>query len=301
MDLIGFHMDNICVWTDKLLEYIERSSVPAIPFVGFAQGGFNNPPGPYVEFILTIKGAYRNVSAGVITGNMPSGSISLITVHRGNYTVKNQTGRESWGLFIDVSDIPAFKEFETRDLFCTERLRFVDRVRERFESLALLCQRRGRPAGGYKGAERLMFNPDEKGYRISKIRIKAALLELMAEIFQQTQKDTDQFERTPESVRKAQLFMMQSFMYPDITLYEIAESANLSIDHFGRQFRKHTGMSPVAWLNRIRMDKASILLRQTSMRVNEVAREVGFEDPLYFTRVFRKIVGMSPSAFREKP
>ncbi len=77
---------------------------------------------------------------------------------------------------------------------------------------------------------------------------------------------------------------------------DMAAIAGLSVGHFHRQFRQATGETPVQYLTRRRLDLALLYLRQSGLSVKAVAAAVGFNDQLYFSRVFRHRFGFPPSA-----
>jgi len=83
------------------------------------------------------------------------------------------------------------------------------------------------------------------------------------------------------------------------TLDELTAIAHMSRSNLMRVFRKATGQTPIEYLLRLRIQKTMELLRNTDLSITEIAMEVGFNDSNYFTRQFRKIVGKSPSKFRE--
>lgn len=66
-----------------------------------------------------------------------------------------------------------------------------------------------------------------------------------------------------------------------------------------RQFSKYLGISPMRYLTELRINKAKEMLLQSDYKVNEIALSVGFGDPLYFTTVFHKEVGLTPSEFKK--
>ncbi len=72
----------------------------------------------------------------------------------------------------------------------------------------------------------------------------------------------------------------------------------MSLSHFRRLFRAAVGESPHAFLVGCRMRLAAELLRRDPRPVQEVAAEVGYEDPLRFSKVFRQYVGLSPRQYR---
>lgn len=74
----------------------------------------------------------------------------------------------------------------------------------------------------------------------------------------------------------------------------------LSYKYLASVFKKEKGMSVGEYHTRIRVQRACGMLRGTSMRISEVSEEVGYPDPLYFSRVFRQIMGMGPREWRRK-
>ncbi|MEF3307071.1 AraC family transcriptional regulator [Paenibacillus sp. GYB003] len=84
-----------------------------------------------------------------------------------------------------------------------------------------------------------------------------------------------------------------------IALQDIADAEKLSKYHFCKQFRRVVGMSPVAYLNKVRMEEAVSLLSTTSLSIADVARMTGFETPGYFAKVFKRLVGGTPTEYRE--
>jgi AraC-like DNA-binding protein len=86
----------------------------------------------------------------------------------------------------------------------------------------------------------------------------------------------------------------------NISLHEIASVANLSSAHFCISFRKTTGFSPIEYFNHLKIQEACQLLQFTTQRISEIADAVGIEDPYYFSRLFHKIMGVSPKEYRHK-
>ena len=82
-----------------------------------------------------------------------------------------------------------------------------------------------------------------------------------------------------------------------LTVGRVAEAARCSETTAQRLFTRHTGEPMQAWIRRVRLREAGSLLRTTGMRVSEVAQLVGYPDPLYFSRAFRKAYGVAPSRF----
>lgn len=93
------------------------------------------------------------------------------------------------------------------------------------------------------------------------------------------------------------------FMYRrlgcSLTLEEIAEQFGFSRSYLNLIFKKHTQYAPMDFFIRLKMKEACKLLRSTDLYVYEVAQRLGYKDPYYFSRIFAKIVGSSPRAYRE--
>ena len=84
-----------------------------------------------------------------------------------------------------------------------------------------------------------------------------------------------------------------------IAMDDVLHYVGYSQSHFTNLFKRKTGMSPLSYLNRLKVEYACHLLQTTDLRVNQICYKVGFEDPLYFSRLFSKIMGISPIKFRE--
>jgi len=83
-----------------------------------------------------------------------------------------------------------------------------------------------------------------------------------------------------------------------LVLSEIGEASGLSYVQFLRRFQSFTGMAPSVYINTLRIQKAKILLTDTTMMIKEIACRLGFDNEYYFSNFFKKHTGMSPSAFR---
>jgi iron complex transport system substrate-binding protein len=84
-----------------------------------------------------------------------------------------------------------------------------------------------------------------------------------------------------------------------ITLEYLSESLNYSVPHLSSYFKIRTGLSPIDYLIKVRIDKAADLLLETDATLREVAVGVGYQDPSYLGRLFKKYKGLSPIHYRE--
>lgn len=93
---------------------------------------------------------------------------------------------------------------------------------------------------------------------------------------------------------------MQKHIDEMLTLKAMAEWVNLSSSHFSFLFKKKTGFSPIEYFNHLKVQKACQYLLFTDLRVKEIADKLGIEDSYYFSRMFTKLMGMSPGTYRTK-
>lgn len=84
----------------------------------------------------------------------------------------------------------------------------------------------------------------------------------------------------------------------NINIKEFASSKGMSVSWFIRNFKKYTGETPVQYLTSLRLTNAQMLLETTTYSINEIASIVGYDNPLYFSRLFHKQKGCSPSEYR---
>ncbi len=99
-------------------------------------------------------------------------------------------------------------------------------------------------------------------------------------------------------VRLAKEYMEKHFTEPELSLNEVASQVNLSASHFSAVFSQETCQTFKECLTEIRIKKAKELLCSTSLRSSDIAYQVGYNDPHYFSSVFKKNTGLSPIEFR---
>ena len=83
-----------------------------------------------------------------------------------------------------------------------------------------------------------------------------------------------------------------------LSLGQVAKAVNTSTFYFCKMFKKVTGINFTDYLSRVRIEKSKNLLLNPNLRVSEIAFEVGFQSLTHFNRVFKKILGQSPTEYR---
>ncbi|OBZ17091.1 AraC family transcriptional regulator [Bacillus sp. FJAT-26390] len=141
-----------------------------------------------------------------------------------------------------------------------------------------------------------MYKDWEKTEPISRLRVKALLHQFVYELMNQMQL---QGIRSEKRDLAAQIISIINHRYAEpITLESLSESLNYSVPHLSSYFKSRTGLSPIDYLIKIRMDKAAELLLETDATLKEIAAGVGYQDPYYLGRLFKKHNGLSPSHYR---
>ena len=111
----------------------------------------------------------------------------------------------------------------------------------------------------------------------------------------------DQTTEQPNSqidIVEQAIHYMRENIEQHITMDEVLRYVGYSQSHFSSVFKKKTSMSPLSYFNRLKVEHACELLKTTDLKVNQICYKVGIEDSLYFSRLFSKVMGMSPTAYK---
>ncbi|WP_083681935.1 AraC family transcriptional regulator [Paenibacillus sp. FSL A5-0031] len=120
---------------------------------------------------------------------------------------------------------------------------------------------------------------------------------LMMELLQSSTLQQQEKMNWPQQIKQATTYMEAEFHRLQ-SLDDVAAAAGLSKYYFTRMFTKTTGMSPMDFVTKLRIEKAVQLLRSSSLTVEEIAHTVGYSSGSYFSKVFRSRVGFPPADFR---
>lgn len=101
----------------------------------------------------------------------------------------------------------------------------------------------------------------------------------------------------PPVITRAKEFIKQH-QGEDLSLSQVAKAVNTSTFYFCKMFKKVTGINFTDYVSRVRIENAKNLLLNPNLRVSEIAYEVGFQSLTHFNRVFKKVVGQSPTEYR---
>ena len=102
-----------------------------------------------------------------------------------------------------------------------------------------------------------------------------------------------------EQIERAAAYFNENYN-TKISIDDYAESLHISTNWFIHNFKQYAGMSPAQYILSLRMVNAQSLLERTTYTIKEISEIVGYEDPLYFSRVFKKEIGKSPAQYRKE-
>ena len=146
-----------------------------------------------------------------------------------------------------------------------------------------------------------MFNTLQSGFSMENLRYVSSLfhyyLGSLRYIHSYRNANTDKVAEG-DAVNESIHFMKEN-LEKHLALNDLAEKAGYSPSHFSMLFKKQTGYAPLAYFNLLKIQEACLMLDTTDMKINQICYKVGMEDAYYFSRLFTKLMGMSPSEYRE--
>ena len=130
--------------------------------------------------------------------------------------------------------------------------------------------------------------------------ILALVLKLADELFGVEEQPKENSEIVlPASVSRAEEYIREHY-HEDISAQVVAEYAGITAGYLSTLFSQYRHCGFIELVNQVRIEHACIYLRQNYLKTYEIAYKVGFRDEKYFSRVFKKIKGISPAAYRKK-
>ncbi len=131
---------------------------------------------------------------------------------------------------------------------------------------------------------------------LGRFQVRSSLLFLFAELFREA--DSQHITGKTVSVRQAIRHIREHFL-ENIPIDRLIAVSGLSHSSFHRHFLEETGMTPGQFITSLRIEQAKNLLSFTHIPIGEIGALCGYEDHVYFSRVFRRSTGMSPTAYRK--
>lgn len=105
-------------------------------------------------------------------------------------------------------------------------------------------------------------------------------------------------KQEPDDMITKTIMYMRTNLQKKLSIDEMSVLHNLSASHFSSLFRKSTGMPPIDYFIHLKMQRACQLLNLNDSKVRLVALDLGYDDPYYFSRLFKKFIGISPEQYK---
>ena len=147
----------------------------------------------------------------------------------------------------------------------------------------------------------LSLYPSEKNNRLKDLKQMALLYELMYSMCEEFPKIEPQHSQSMNQphIQNALQYIDEHYMEP-ISITDISEHINVSRSYLYKLFIKHLGQSPQNYLIHLRLYYGSLLLKDSTLSITEIAQSVGYSDPLLFSKIFSKHFSIAPSHYRKE-
>ncbi|HAG97003.1 MAG: AraC family transcriptional regulator [Pseudomonadales bacterium] len=143
-----------------------------------------------------------------------------------------------------------------------------------------------------------LFSVRETGYNMKALIHASQALKQMLTYLALLSASQSRQARQPIDLENIQALMMAN-LAGELDLHALAEAAHLSKYHFAKRYKALTGYSPIQHFIHMKMERACYLLDTNNQPVSRVAQALGYDDPQYFSRLFRKVTGLSPRDYRK--
>lgn len=241
---------------------------------------FDTLPAPWFSLFLMIEGemTFRIKDRSL---NACKGELVILNAHFGNAGIlRGGRGRYTC-LSFDIRHCAAMKGTGDAPLLTSTPVNECHLLHSTFRRLSL-CFHAPSP-------------------HFPEIHVKAAVLDTLIMLADHLVKDgSPAVLNIGAQVRQAMQFIQEHQANQDLSLTQIASATGISVGHLEKQFRREHRQSPMQFLQHLRMQRARNLLTRTNLDIKAIAYSIGYTDPLYFSKCFRKEHGISPRTFRHQ-
>lgn len=150
--------------------------------------------------------------------------------------------------------------------------------------------------------KRMIEEQDHKksGYQLMQKANLTILLSTLGRCFEEQFKETEDIYTEKRNMLAQALSYIEENFNSELRVQELASKVYLSPDYFRKLFKEITGLSPIEYINKVRLSKALKILEDDSIGISKAAEMVGINDINYFSRLFKANLGCSPTEFRKK-
>lgn len=143
-----------------------------------------------------------------------------------------------------------------------------------------------------------IYNNLEMGYSKENLSRANMCLYYFISTFLYPEENLNEKKQDEQSLINNTISFMRNRLSDKLTLEDLAATNQFSVSHFSTLFRKGTGMSPLDYFIHLKLQHACLLLLTTDTKIKDIASELGYEDPYYFSRLFKKYINSSPLQYR---
>lgn len=274
-------MDTSCRYMDfspnrihGIIHWLERNADASVVFAeSHLSLLLDTPAQPLLEWIY-VRAGQINLHVGGIEVRLEAGDVAWVNAHFGNQAPLAESAATYACISLDVSDFIEDAEWKRRPW--AQILKGPDTA---YTSQA------------YDDLARLHHAPD---HPLRPYLLKAELVRLLGSLHESGA--VRQGHAWPMELARALEFLHRNHTRYDLTIPEVARAAHISTSTLRRLCQLHIGLSPIVYLSRIRLHRAHDLLGRNATAVKAVALQVGFADPLYFSRLYSKAYGKTPKS-----
>jgi len=138
----------------------------------------------------------------------------------------------------------------------------------------------------------------EQGYSSTQLLQASHSLGHLLSLFVAKRREFWRYEPDAVQAVAATMEFMKNHLHQALNVRTLAAQANLSPSHYSALFKRQTGYAPIDYFTRLRMHRACQLLESSQHSIKAIAAMFGYEDPMYFSRVFKQVNEISPSEYR---
>lgn len=143
-----------------------------------------------------------------------------------------------------------------------------------------------------------MYHNLEMGYSMENlVQTNLCLYHFISTFLFPDQLNDEKKQEDKDMIQQSILFMRAN-AGSKFTVEELAKKYNYSASHYTHLFRKGTGMSPLDYFIHLKLQRACLLLQTSGIKIKNLAEELGYDDPYYFSRLFKKYMSVSPEQYR---
>jgi len=228
-------------------------------------------------FLFITRGGVRIRVNGTVYELYPGSVFHAAPGMQMDSRVIGQSELEYYSIFYELDKLGGFKDTNE----CDTHFSLEPGVHPRVVELLMLLHQNAHTSGA-----------------IGKLRVKELFLSVMHQVLISCKNREDGDSTSERVIEEAIAYISGHYMNP-ITLDELAQLHAMSTKRFSYFFHKYTGLRPIDYVVNYRMERASELLKAGNFPIGDVAVSVGYANPLYFSRLFKKKFGVAPSAYTQ--